>query len=290
MRGHTDMFKVLTGDGLRAYQHQIKSGVIDVSMANDLTGVAAGNDRLLRGAVGTAMNAPSFTFHHVERFYREANALASYRLGPSRHRHDVAYAVGGERTYAKHCDYATRKQVRIMQGYVARVLVKTFERAHRTALRTDDNLKCSGQFSRHNFVPHEYIDERGNTQRSVTMTRDGLTMLAMGFTGPSAMAFKEAYIAAFNAMSNHTANHEQNSRQMYQALSADESESFVALLIASERMAPRQQRRHTTGRNQQINIKATAEIVEQFHRLADELGVPLDEVLARALKALEATR
>lgn len=54
--------------------------------------------------------------------------------------------------------------------------------------------------------------------------------------------------------------------------------------------APRQQRRHTTGRNQQINIKATAETVEQFYRLADELGVPLGEVLARALKALEATK
>lgn len=54
--------------------------------------------------------------------------------------------------------------------------------------------------------------------------------------------------------------------------------------------APRQQRRHTTGRNQQINVKATAETVEQFYRLADELAVPLGEVLARALKALEATK
>ncbi len=50
---------------------------------------------------------------------------------------------------------------------------------------------------------------------------------------------------------------------------------------------PRQQRRHTTGRNQQLNVKATAATIEQFYRIADEMGVPLGEVLARALAALE---
>lgn len=58
----------------------------------------------------------------------------------------------------------------------------------------------------------------------------------------------------------------------------------------AEQAGPRQQRRHRTGRNQQINIKATAETVEHLNRLADELGVPQGEVLARALKALEATK
>lgn len=58
----------------------------------------------------------------------------------------------------------------------------------------------------------------------------------------------------------------------------------------SEQPGRRQQRRHRTGRNQQINIKATAETVAQFNRLADELGVPLGEVLERALNALEATK
>lgn len=56
---------------------------------------------------------------------------------------------------------------------------------------------------------------------------------------------------------------------------------------ASAAPAPRQQRRYTTGRNQQINVKATAETIEQFYRIADEMRVPLGEVLARALEALE---
>jgi hypothetical protein len=52
----------------------------------------------------------------------------------------------------------------------------------------------------------------------------------------------------------------------------------------------RTQRRYTTGRNMQINIKATAQTIDRLHRVADELGVPLGEVLARALEALEQGR
>lgn len=53
------------------------------------------------------------------------------------------------------------------------------------------------------------------------------------------------------------------------------------------RPAPRQQRRYTTGRNQQINVKATAETITRFYEIADEMNVPLGEVLARALDALK---
>ena len=56
---------------------------------------------------------------------------------------------------------------------------------------------------------------------------------------------------------------------------------------ADAKPAPRQQRRYTTGRNQQINVKATAETIDRFYRIADEMNVPLGEVLARALEALE---
>jgi hypothetical protein len=48
----------------------------------------------------------------------------------------------------------------------------------------------------------------------------------------------------------------------------------------------RKQRRYTTGRNVQIPIKGTAETRAMLDALADELQVPLGEVLARALAAL----
>ncbi len=49
----------------------------------------------------------------------------------------------------------------------------------------------------------------------------------------------------------------------------------------------RQQRRHRTGRNQQLNIKATDQTVTKFYRIADEANITLGEVLERALTALE---
>jgi len=50
--------------------------------------------------------------------------------------------------------------------------------------------------------------------------------------------------------------------------------------------APRAPRRHTTGRNRQINIKATEETIETLYRIADDLGLPLGAVLEQALAAL----
>ena len=46
-------------------------------------------------------------------------------------------------------------------------------------------------------------------------------------------------------------------------------------------------RRYTTGRNQQINVKATPETIAKLYRLADERRVVLGELLELALEALE---
>lgn len=46
-------------------------------------------------------------------------------------------------------------------------------------------------------------------------------------------------------------------------------------------------RRYTTGRNQQINIKATAETIEKLYRIADTRNLPLGEVLDLAINALD---
>lgn len=45
-------------------------------------------------------------------------------------------------------------------------------------------------------------------------------------------------------------------------------------------------RRRTTGRNQQINIKATEEAIAEPYRLADKLDLPLGAVLEQALQVL----
>jgi hypothetical protein len=52
----------------------------------------------------------------------------------------------------------------------------------------------------------------------------------------------------------------------------------------------RKPRRYKTGRNQQLNIKATGETIERFLKAADAESVPLGEMLKRALDVFEANR
>ena len=121
----------------------------------------------------------------------------------------------------------------------SRLVAKKFKRTHGDVLRAFDNLKCSADFIQRNFAPIEYVDGRCRTQRAITMTKDGFVMLAMGFTGQEAVAFKEAYINAFNAMADHIANGEKKLWQRMQALISREVASEVRASFGSNLMLER---------------------------------------------------
>lgn len=57
---------------------------------------------------------------------------------------------------------------------------------------------------------------------------------------------------------------------------------------AAQPTAGRPVRRYTTGRNQQINIKATGDTIAHLTRLADELKVSIAEAFEQAVAALDA--
>jgi len=52
------------------------------------------------------------------------------------------------------------------------------------------------------FIPGTYKDSYGREQKCYMMTRDGFSLLAMGFTGAAAVEWKMKYIQAFNQMEN----------------------------------------------------------------------------------------
>ena len=58
----------------------------------------------------------------------------------------------------------------------------------------------SDTFGLSNFGLSSYVNEQNKHQPMYYITRDGFTMLAMGYTGPKAMQFKEMYINEFNKM------------------------------------------------------------------------------------------
>lgn len=62
------------------------------------------------------------------------------------------------------------------------------------------------EFTGPNFRVSEYSDATGRVLPMYLMTKDGFSLLAMGFGGKKAMFFKIAYIGAFNAMATFIAN------------------------------------------------------------------------------------
>lgn len=80
------------------------------------------------------------------------------------------------------------------------LVAEKFGKQHKNVMASIAALECSEEFGRLNFQPSSYLNEQNKSQPMYSITRDGFTLLAMGFTGKKAMAWKELYIAAFNAM------------------------------------------------------------------------------------------
>lgn len=83
----------------------------------------------------------------------------------------------------------------------SKAVADQFDKRHADILRAIEDLKphLTTQFCVANFFKSEY-ESRGKSYPYYIMTKDGFTMLVMGFTGAKAIQFKEAYITAFNQM------------------------------------------------------------------------------------------
>ena len=101
--------------------------------------------------------------------------------------------------YGMFCD--NKDTARVNSLFVA----KAFEKRHDHVVRdiekiTDPKSGVSEEFNKLNFERITYKDKTGRKLPCYAMTRDGFTMLVMGYTGAKAMRFKELYIKRFNEM------------------------------------------------------------------------------------------
>lgn len=93
----------------------------------------------------------------------------------------------------------------------SRQVAEHFEKQHKHVLEKIDNvLKELGpaEKSARYFIPSEYEDLKGEMRKEYLMTRDGFTLLAMGFTGSKALEWKLKYIEAFNKMEEQIKNNQ----------------------------------------------------------------------------------
>ena len=78
-------------------------------------------------------------------------------------------------------------------------IAEKFGKMHKDVLKAIRNLECPEEFKWRNFAPLSQT-VRGGTQEYYMISRDGFTLLAMGFTGKEAIQWKIRYIEAFNRM------------------------------------------------------------------------------------------
>lgn len=86
----------------------------------------------------------------------------------------------------------------------SRNIADMFGKNHQHVLRDIKSIVHSpdldSEFSLSNFGERKFINERGREYTEYIMTKDGFTLVVMGYTGKEAMQFKIAYINAFNEM------------------------------------------------------------------------------------------
>ena len=89
----------------------------------------------------------------------------------------------------------------------SRAVAEQFGKQHKNVIQAIEGLRTTldetedgRAFNGLNFQPVTLPDGKGEKRPAYLLTRDGFTLLAMGFTGAKAVQFKVAYINAFNRM------------------------------------------------------------------------------------------
>ena len=119
------------GDLGRALVEAEESGLLDKTMAHDLSGIAEGEPKgpTYRRAAAIVTGV----FHHAERWNREATFLAAYRLArDNKLTHAEAVEEARRVTWESHYDYSNANRARWMQGNTAKVLLQFKQYAQNT--------------------------------------------------------------------------------------------------------------------------------------------------------------
>ncbi|MBP3676418.1 MAG: Rha family transcriptional regulator, partial [Campylobacter sp.] len=78
-------------------------------------------------------------------------------------------------------------------------IAEVFDKGHHNVLRLISNLP-KDEFFTQNFKESSYLNKQNRKQPCYNLTRDGFSLLVMGFTGQKAYRWKIEFIKAFNLM------------------------------------------------------------------------------------------
>ena len=80
------------------------------------------------------------------------------------------------------------------------IVAEVFHKQHGHVIRDIEKLEIPEDVRLSNFGQSSYINDQGKSQPMYEISKDGFTLLAMGFTGKKAMEFKLKFLAEFNRM------------------------------------------------------------------------------------------
>ncbi|HHY0333319.1 TPA: PLxRFG domain-containing protein [Vibrio cholerae] len=124
-KGQGILGSVLTGGEKEAMRRAVAQGVIDVTQAADLAGLAENPNAKYSGTWNKAMNIIGWAFHHAEVFNREVTYIVAYRLAMKKHGdHEKAIADAIKDTWDSHFDYSSINRARFMQSDMAAVALQ----------------------------------------------------------------------------------------------------------------------------------------------------------------------
>ncbi|HDZ3715253.1 TPA: PLxRFG domain-containing protein [Vibrio vulnificus] len=124
-KGQGILSAVLTGGEKEAMRRAIAQGVIDVTQAADLAGLAENPNAKYSGTWNKAMNIIGWSFHKAEVFNREVTFIAAYRLAMKKHgNHEQAIEQAIKDTWDSHFDYSSINRARFMQSDIAAVALQ----------------------------------------------------------------------------------------------------------------------------------------------------------------------
>lgn len=135
-----------------------------------------------------------------------------------------------------------------------------------------EELDCqNNQFSRLNFQPSDYKNSRGKNFVEYRLTYDAFALLTMGFTGRDALAWKFAFIQAFNALEAELLAHVTR-----EAAALHQLRPLLAPVVAD---ATQGLSRSVTG----LRVQRSAASISYHRRVARNLGLlPTRRLLSNA--------
>jgi Rha family phage regulatory protein len=78
------------------------------------------------------------------------------------------------------------------------IISEVFGKDHKNVIRGIQELSISHEFRELNFELSSYLTSQGRQLPMYEITKDGFSILVMGYTGSKACEFKERFIAEFN--------------------------------------------------------------------------------------------